>query len=85
LPGYPVFGSAPCPVAIYTVGMLLLTNRRMPQLVPIIPLIWGLMGIVAVMVFTVWADVGLFAAGVLVFAILRRNAKLPVSTVARAS
>lgn len=85
LPGYPVFGSAPCPVAIYTVGMLLLTNRRMPPLLLIIPLIWGLMGIVAVMVFTVWADVGLLAAGVLAIAILRRNAKLPVTTPARAS
>lgn len=85
LPGYPLFGSAPCPVAIFTVGMLMLTNRRMPQLVPIIPLIWGLMGIVAVAVFTVWADVGLFAAGIFSFLILKRNANLPVSTVARAS
>ncbi|UCC73267.1 MAG: hypothetical protein JSV86_01500 [Gemmatimonadota bacterium] len=84
LPGYPLFGSAPCPVAIFTVGMLLLTNRRMPPLVPIIPLIWGLMGIVAVVVFTVWADVGLFAAGIVAFLILKRNAQLPVSTVARA-
>ncbi len=82
-PGYPLFGSAPCPVTIFTVGMLLLTNRRMPQLVPIIPLIWGLAGILAVVVFTVWADVGLFAAGILGFTILTRNAKLPVSTVAR--
>jgi hypothetical protein len=65
--------------------MLLLTNRRMPPLLLTIPLIWGLMGIVAVMVFTVWADVGLLAAGVLAIAILRRNAKLPVITPARAS
>jgi hypothetical protein len=85
LPGYPLFGSAPCPVTIFTVGMLMLTNRRMPQLVPIIPLIWGLMGVVAVAVFTVWADVGLFAAGILAFLILKRNAKLPVSSLARAS
>ncbi|MEN8158854.1 MAG: DUF6064 family protein, partial [Myxococcota bacterium] len=85
LPGYPLFGSAPCPVTIFTVGMLLLTNRRMPQLVPIIPLIWGLMGILAVVVFSVWADVGLFAAGILGLLILRRNAMMPVSTLARAS
>ncbi len=84
LPGYPLFGSAPCPVAIFTVGMLMLTNRRMPQIVPIIPLIWGLMGIVAVAVFTVWADVGLLAAGILSFLILKRNATMPVSPLARA-
>lgn len=85
IPGYPLFGSAPCPVTIFTVGMLLLTNRRMPRLVPIIPLIWGLMGILAVVVFSVWADVGLFAAGILGFLILKRNAKMPDSTLARAS
>ncbi len=82
LPGYPVFGSAPCPVTIFTVRMLLLTNRHMPQLIPIIPLIWGLAGILAVVVFAIWADVGLVAAGILGFTVLRRNAKLPVSTVA---
>lgn len=85
LPGYPVFGSAPCPVAIFTVGMLTLSVRRLPPLVLIIPLVWGLMGIVAVMVFTVWADLGLIAAGVLAFLILLRNTKLPASTVARAA
>jgi hypothetical protein len=85
LPGYPLFGSAPCPVTIFTVGMLLLTNRRMPPLVAIIPLVWGLMGIVAVVVFKVWADVGLFAAGILGFLVLKRNVTMPVSTFARAS
>jgi len=84
LPGYPLFGSAPCPVAIYTVGMLMLTNRRMPQIVPIIPLVWGLMGIAAVVMFRVWADVGLFAAAILAFLVLKRNAKMPVSPLARA-
>lgn len=83
LPGYPLFGSAPCPVTIFTVGMLMLATRRLPHVVPIIPLIWGLMGIVAVVVFTVWADVGLFAAGILAVVILKRNATLPVSTLAR--
>jgi hypothetical protein len=85
LPGYPLFGSAPCPVTIFTIGMLMLANRRMPQVVPIIPMIWGLIGIVAVAVFKVWADVGLFAAGILAVVILKRNATLPVSTLARTS
>ncbi|KPK77815.1 MAG: hypothetical protein AMS25_16515 [Gemmatimonas sp. SM23_52] len=74
LPGYPVFGTAACPVAIFTVGMLLWTNRRMPQFIPVIPMIWGLAGILAVVAIKVWADVGLFIAGILGFVILRRNA-----------
>jgi hypothetical protein len=85
LPGYPLFGSAPCPVTIFTVGMLTLTHRRMPQVILVIPLIWGLMGITAVVLFRVWADVGLLAAGVLTLLILRRNAMLAVSPLARAS
>jgi hypothetical protein len=77
LPGYPAFGTAACPVAIFTVGMLFWTNRRMPQFIPIIPMIWGLAGILAVVAIKVWADVGLFAAGLLGFMILRRNARMP--------
>lgn len=77
LPGYPAFGTAACPVAIFTLGMLLWTNRRMPQFIPIIPIIWGLAGILAVVSIKVWADAGLFIAGVLGFLILRRNAKMP--------
>lgn len=76
LPGYPAFGTAACPVAIFTVGMLFWTNRRMPQFIPIIPMIWGLAGILAVVSIKVWADVGLFIAGILGFGILRRNARM---------
>jgi hypothetical protein len=73
-PGYPMFGTAACPVTIFTVGMLLWTNRRMPSLTPIIPTIWGLTGILAVVSIKVWADAGLFLAGILGVFILRRNA-----------
>jgi len=73
-PGYPVFGTAACPVAIFTVGMLCWTNRRMPQFTPIIPMIWGFAGILAVVAIKVWADAGLFVAGILGVVILRRNA-----------
>jgi hypothetical protein len=76
-PGYPVFGTAACPVAIFTAGMLLWTNRRMPPFTPIIPMIWGLAGILAVVSIKVWADAGLFIAGVLGVVILRRNAAMP--------
>jgi len=73
-PGYPVFGTAACPVAIFTLGMLFWTSRRTPPFVPIIPVIWGLAGILAVVSIKVWADAGLFIAGMLGFLILRRNA-----------
>lgn len=76
-PGYPVFGTAACPVAIFTVGMFFWTNRRMPRFTPIIPMIWGFAGILAVVSIKVWADAGLFIAGMLGFVILRRNAGMP--------
>lgn len=36
------FGTAPCPTAIFTLGMLLLTLGRSPVLLAIIPLLWSL-------------------------------------------
>jgi hypothetical protein len=78
-PNYPIFGTAACPVAIFTVGMLCWTNRRMPPAIAVIPMIWGLAAITAVVSLEVWADLGLFLAGMLSFAILRRNARLPAA------
>jgi hypothetical protein len=76
-PGYPVFGTAACPVTIFTIGMLFWTNRPMPPFTPIIPMVWGLAGILAVLSIKVWADAGLFIAGMLGVVILRRNAGMP--------
>src|SRR5215471_5624483 len=39
-PAAPVFGVAPCPSAIFTVGLLLWTRPGMPLYVLVVPLIW---------------------------------------------
>jgi len=38
-PGSPIFGVAPCPVCIFTVGMLLLSAKKVPLFVMAIPLL----------------------------------------------
>jgi hypothetical protein len=69
-PQYPLFGSFPCPVAIFTWGLLLWTNRRVPLPVAIIPLVWSVMGVLPVLLLGVYADVGLILAGVIGFPLL---------------
>jgi len=77
-PAYPIFGTFPCPVTIFTFGLLLWADRKVPRIVTVMPLVWALMGVYPAFVYQVWADVGLIILGVVGFVtILRRNAKLP--------
>jgi hypothetical protein len=62
-PAGPIFG-VPCPICIFTFGLLLGANKRLPLFVLVIPLIWSLTGIIAAMYFHVWADIGEVVAGV---------------------
>jgi len=43
-PVMPMFGITPCPVTIFTFGMLLLTIRPVPRWLMIIPAVWSLIG-----------------------------------------
>ena len=75
-PRYPLFG-APCPVNIFSVGVLLWADRKVPSYVAIIPLIWSVMGLMPVLVLGVWADIGLILSGIIgVPLILFHNRKL---------
>lgn len=47
-PAIPTFG-APCPVVIFTFGMLLLVRGRVPAWLLVIPFAWGLVGASAVL------------------------------------
>jgi len=40
----PMFGVTPCPVTIFTFGMLLLATRPIPRLVLVMPFVWSLIG-----------------------------------------
>lgn len=76
-PRYPIFGTAPCPLTIFTLGLLQWTDRKMPTAIAIIPFVWALMGFMAVVELNVWADVGLMLSGIVGFPlILYYNAKL---------
>jgi hypothetical protein len=56
------FGPFPCPVGAFTIGMLLLTDSRVPRYLVVIPLLWALGGVVPVL-WGVTEDIGLLAGG----------------------
>lgn len=63
-PAGPIFGTAPCPSAIFTVGMLLLAEKKISKILLIIPVIWGFAGFLPVLIYDVYADIGLILSGV---------------------
>jgi len=63
-PAMPMFG-VPCPVTIFTVGMLLLTTGPVPRSVFVAPALWGLFGGTSATFFLgVYQDAGLLFAGI---------------------
>jgi hypothetical protein len=62
-PEMPMFGVTPCPVTIFTFGMLLLTTQRLPRELLVIPLVWSLIGGSAAIVLGVTQDWLLLVSG----------------------
>ena len=56
------FGPFPCPVAVFTIGMFLLTDAKVPKHLTIIPLLWALGGVVPLS-WGVTEDIGLVVGG----------------------
>lgn len=76
-PRYPVFGTGPCPLTIFTLGFLQWTGRKMPIVIAIIPFVWSLMGIMPILELDLWADVGEMLSGIIGFpSILYHNSRL---------
>jgi hypothetical protein len=75
-PAMPSFG-LPCPLTIFTFGVMLWWSGRRIVLLGIIPLIWALIGTSAAFNFGVWQDLSLPVAGILGFVLLfgRRKVK----------
>ena len=75
------FGAFPCPVGVFTIGVLLLTDKNVPKVLTIIPLIWALGGVVPIS-WGVTEDIGLLVGGTIGIILLfvrdyrRRNATL---------
>jgi len=70
----PMFGVVPCPTTIFSFGMLMCTERKVPWLLVVIPLLWAILGSTAALLFGVVQDWGLIVSAVLfVLVNLRRR------------
>jgi hypothetical protein len=63
-PQSPPFGLTPCPTAVFTFGLFLLTDKKVPKLFLLIPLLWALSGVMPVSV-GILEDIGMIISGVL--------------------
>lgn len=63
-PRSPTFGVTPCPLTIFTLGMLLWVERPVPRYVLGIPLLWSLVGSSAAVSLGILEDTGLLVAAV---------------------
>jgi hypothetical protein len=62
-PRVPVFGTAPCPTVIFTLGLLMMTRPPARWRLYVIPLIWSVIGGSAAILLAVPQDYGLIVAG----------------------
>jgi hypothetical protein len=67
---YSITIGLPCPTAIFTFGMLLFGEKKIPFAVLIIPLLWSIMGFTAALNFSVYEDFGLIVSGLIGFTLL---------------
>lgn len=73
-PRSPCFGVAPCPTVVFTFGLLLLADRKVPGWLLLIPVLWSLVGFSAAINLGIREDFGLLVAGLVgTFLILLRN------------
>jgi hypothetical protein len=68
-PYSPTFG-LPCPTTIFTLGILLFANKKIPMHLLVIPLLWSVIGFTAALTLTIYEDIGLLVAGVTTFFLL---------------
>ena len=72
-PKMPVFGVAPCPVTIFTFGLLLWIKEKIPLYVVAIPFLWSLIGVSAAIQLKIVEDYGLVVAGIVGTALIIVN------------
>ena len=81
--GGPMFGVAPCPTTIFTIGILLLARGRSVLALSVIPILWSLIGLAAAVQLGIPEDLGLPLAGFVLAVILAIEAapahRLPTS------
>ena len=81
-PSAPMFGVAPCPLTIFTLGLLLWANAdaRLPKGLLVVPVLWSLLGVTAALQLGIREDLGLLVAGVTTVVVLlgQRLSRRPV-------
>jgi hypothetical protein len=79
----PLFGVAPCPTTIFTIGLLVLSNNRAATWLAIIPLLWALVGTSAAILLSVREDFGLGISAVILLALIlaRSRQRAPRPTI----
>lgn len=60
----------PCPTTIFTLGLFLLTDTKVPKYFLIIPVLWPLIGYSAAFHFGMLEDIGLLISGIIVTSLL---------------
>ena len=63
-PDSPTFG-LPCPTTIFTFGVLLWSEKRIPIYIILIPLLWSVIGFTASFTMGIWEDTGLLVSGLI--------------------
>jgi Family of unknown function (DUF6064) len=80
-PAMPMFGVAPCPVTLFTFGLLLLSVAPVSRWLMVIPFVWSLIGGSAAVLLSVPQDWPLLFSGVaMVLIVLRDRGRVRVSS-----
>lgn len=72
-PELPMFGITPCPLTLFTFGLLLLTTAPVPRLLLVIPFLWSLIGGSAALLLGIPQDWPLLFSGVAIPMLLLRD------------
>lgn len=72
-PAMPTFGVTPCPLVIFTWGLLLLSRPAPPWRLVVVPLLWSIVGGSAALLLGVPQDWPLLASGLIVLPLLLRR------------
>ena len=73
-PELPMFGITPCPVTLFSVGVLMLARPAAPWWLALIPLVWSLVGGSGAFLLDIPQDWVLFASGVAALVMVARSA-----------
>jgi hypothetical protein len=82
-PEMPVFPITPCPLTIFTFGILLLMTNRVRWYLWIIPFVWSLIGSTAAFRLSMYEDFGLLVSGLLGLILILSGNRIPRHTVSK--